>query len=171
MLSHRMATGILDIANGKFFRGLWKIITKEKVFKLLKPVLKDPVEFVKQGAAIAMGLLLLQTNEKENPEIMIIYGEGEINDYENMYFSQKELAKLYSRFDETSSIGYYKQALDSAKKLKDTFKEALVHFEMGEFFYDRLEDEKALVNFLNSNDILKNTKPRKVSYLLTFMTL
>ena len=34
MLSHRMATGILDIANGKFFRGLWKIITKEKVFKL-----------------------------------------------------------------------------------------------------------------------------------------
>ena len=34
MISHRMATGILDIANGKFFRGLWKIITKEKVFKL-----------------------------------------------------------------------------------------------------------------------------------------
>ena len=36
MLSHRMATGILDIANGKFFRGLWKIITKEKCFKLPK---------------------------------------------------------------------------------------------------------------------------------------
>ena len=72
-----------------------------------------------------------------------------------MYFSQKELAKLYQRFDETSAIGYYKQALNSAKKLNDTFKEALVHFELGEFFYDREEDEKALVNFYNAKIILK----------------
>ena len=72
-----------------------------------------------------------------------------------MYFSQKELAKIYSRFDETSAIGYYKQALNSAKKMNDIFKEALVHFELGEFFYDRLEDEKALVNFYNAKVILK----------------
>ena len=91
----------------------------------------------------------------ENLKLALLF-DSEINDFENMYFSQKELAKLYSRFDETSSIGYYKQALDSAKKLNDTFKEALVHFEMGEFFYDRGEDEKALVNFYNARLILKN---------------
>ena len=72
-----------------------------------------------------------------------------------MYFSQKELAKLYIRLDETSAIGYYKQALDSAKKMNDIFKEALVHFEMGDFYYDKQEDEKALVNFLNAKTILK----------------
>jgi len=82
--------------------------------------------------------------------------DSEINDWENMYFSQKELAKIHSRFDEVSAIGYYKQALDSAKKMNDVFKEALVHFEMGEFFYDKTEDEKALVNFYNARLILKN---------------
>ena len=87
-------------------------------------------------------------------KLALIY-DSEVDDWENMYFSQKELAKLYSRFDETSAIGYYKQALDSAKKMNDIFKEALVHFEMGEFFYDKGEDEKALVNFYNAKLILK----------------
>lgn len=90
-------------------------------------------------------------------KLALIY-DSEADDWENMYFSQKELAKIYSRFDETSAIGYYKQALDSAKKLKDTFKEALVHFEMGEFFYDKQNDEKALVNFLNAKTILQKVK-------------
>ena len=36
MMSHRMALGIVDIANGKPLRGLWKLITKEKCFKLPK---------------------------------------------------------------------------------------------------------------------------------------
>lgn len=87
-------------------------------------------------------------------KLALIY-DSEVDDFENMYFSQKELAKIYSRFDEISAIGYYKQALNSAKKLNDTFKEALIHFEMGEFFYDKQEDEKALVNFLNAKLILK----------------
>ena len=87
-------------------------------------------------------------------KLALIY-DSEVNDYENMYFSQKELAKLYIRLDETSAIGYYKQALDSAKKMNDIFKEALVHFEMGDFYYDKGEDEKALVNFFNAKTILK----------------
>ena len=44
------------------------------------------------------------------------------NDFENMYFSQKELAKLYAKFDEVIAIGYFKQALSSAQKLNDDFK-------------------------------------------------
>lgn len=35
-LSHRMALGLLDIANNKPFRGLWKLITREKCIKLPK---------------------------------------------------------------------------------------------------------------------------------------
>ena len=93
-------------------------------------------------------------------KLALIY-DSEIDDYQNMYFSQKELAKLYSRFDETSAIGYYKQALDSAKKLNDAFKEALVHFELGEFFYDRQDDEKALVNFYNARVILNRTDDKE----------
>ena len=36
MLSHRMALGLLDIANNKPLRGIWKLITKEKCVKLPK---------------------------------------------------------------------------------------------------------------------------------------
>ena len=36
MLSHRMAEGLLDIANNKFFQGIWKLITPEKCVKLPK---------------------------------------------------------------------------------------------------------------------------------------
>lgn len=90
-------------------------------------------------------------------KLALIY-DSEINDFENMYFSQKELAKIYSRIDETSAIGYYKQALDSAKKMNDVFREALVHFELGEFFYDKQDDEKALVNFFNAKTILKKVQ-------------
>ena len=93
---------------------------------------------------------------KDYLKLALIF-DSENNDLENMYFAQKELAKLYARTDETQAIKYFKQALDSAKKLNDIFKEALVHFEAGEFYYDRQEDEKALVNFLNSKVILKNS--------------
>lgn len=82
--------------------------------------------------------------------------DSENSDYENMYFSQKELAKLYSNTDETKSINYYKQALLSAQMLNDKFKEALIYFEVGEKNYDKQEDEKALINFLNAKHALKN---------------
>ncbi len=82
--------------------------------------------------------------------------DSENQDFENMYFSQKELAKLYSKLDETLSLNYYKQALLSAEKLNDNFKRALIYFEIGEFNYDREEDEKALVNFLNAKSFLEN---------------
>ena len=36
MVTHRMALGLLDIVNNKPFRGIWKLITKEKCVKLPK---------------------------------------------------------------------------------------------------------------------------------------
>ena len=36
LLTYRMANGLLDIANNKPFRGIWKLITKEKTVKLPK---------------------------------------------------------------------------------------------------------------------------------------
>ena len=78
------------------------------------------------------------------------------NDLENMYYSQKELAKLYSQFDAQNAVGYYKQALQSANKMQDSFKVALVYFEAGEFYYDRGEDEKALTSFFNAKKALGN---------------
>ena len=87
-------------------------------------------------------------------KIALIY-DSEIKDYENMYFSQKELAKIYSRLDEAEAVNYYKKALDSAQKLNDVFKVALVYFELGEFYYDKQQDKKALVSFYNAKAILK----------------
>ena len=72
--------------------------------------------------------------------------------------SQKELAKLYARIDSQNAAGYYKQALDSANKLNDQFKVALVYFEAGEFYYDKGEDEKALENFFSAKKALGNNE-------------
>ncbi len=82
--------------------------------------------------------------------------DSENEDWENMYFSQKELAKLYSNIDKITSTNYYKQALLSAQKLNDKFKEALVYFEIAEFYYDKQDDKNALINFLNAKKALKN---------------
>ena len=37
----------------------------------------------------------------------------------------------------------------------------MVHFELGEFFYDRQDDEKALVNFYNARVILNRTDDKE----------
>lgn len=89
--------------------------------------------------------------------------DTENNDYENMYYSQKELAKLYTNIDAKNAIGYYKQALNSANRLNDNFKIALVYFEVGEFFYDQGEDELALNNFFNARKTLgANSKDENI---------
>ena len=80
--------------------------------------------------------------------------DSENNDLENMYFSQKELAKLYSKFDPTSAKGYFRLALDTAQKLNDNFKIALIYFEAGEFYYDLGDDKKALKSFFDSKQAL-----------------
>ena len=99
-----------------------------------------------------------QSRYKEASEFLrlALLFDTENNDLENMYFSQKELAKLYININEMTAIGYYKQALDSANKLNDKFKIALVYFETAEFFYDKAEDEKALMNFMHAKRILGN---------------
>lgn len=96
-----------------------------------------------------------QQEASEFLKLALLY-DSEVNDLENMYFSQKELGKLYANIDEKSSIAYYKQALDSANKLNDTFKAALIYFEAGEHYYDKEEDEKALRNFFNAKNVLGN---------------
>ena len=83
--------------------------------------------------------------------------DTENNDIENLYYTQKELAKLYFAFDEANSVNYYKKALESAKYLKDDFKIALIYFEFAQSYYDKGDDKKALVNFLNAKEILKNS--------------
>jgi len=89
--------------------------------------------------------------------------DTENNDLENIYYSQKELAKLYSQIDITVASSYYKQALQTAKELNDSFKSALVYFEAGEFYYDKAEDEKALECFFSARkELLNNPKDENV---------
>ena len=104
-------------------------------------------------------LILYEQNELKDALVnlkLALQFDSERNDFENMYFAQKELARIYSNIDEISAIGYYKQALTSAQSLKDDFKTANIYFEAGEFYYDRGNDEKALINFFNAKYALKD---------------
>ncbi len=84
--------------------------------------------------------------------------DTETNDIENMYFTQKELARAYSKIDENEMENYYKKALKSAEILKDDFKKALVFFEKGEYYYDKNNDKLAIENFISAKEIFKNQK-------------
>ena len=55
-----------------------------------------------------------------------------------------------------------KQALFSAQNLKDNFKIANIYFEFGEFYYDKGNDEKALVNFFSA-------KIQQILFFLLFL--
>ena len=104
-------------------------------------------------------LILYEQNEIKDALVnlkLALQFDSERNDFENMYFAQKELARIYSNIDEISAIGYFKQALNSAQSLKDDFKIANVYFEAGEFYYDRGNDEKALISFFNAKFALKD---------------
>ena len=107
-----------------------------------------------------LGLIYIeQSKYQEDSEALrlALMFDNENNDLENVYFSQKELAKLYLKFDINSAITYYRQALYTAQQLKDVFKEALIYFEMGEFYYDKQEDKKSLLNFIKAKKVLENT--------------
>ena len=87
--------------------------------------------------------------------------DDENNDLENLYYTQKEIAKLYFNIDEISSINYYKQALTTAKKLNDNFKTALIYFEFAQNYYDKGIDDKALINFFNARILLKKSSDQE----------
>jgi len=120
----------------------------------------EPKENKYYSASLTNGASILyekgDTKEAINLYKLALQFDSEINDLENMYYTQKELAKIYSNIDDISAIGYFKQALTSANMLKDNFKIANVYFEAGEFYYDKGEDKKALISFLNSKYALKN---------------
>ncbi len=105
-------------------------------------------------------ILIEQKNYKKATECLKLALEFDTlnKDLENIYYSQKELAKLYTKIDQKSAQGYFKQALLTAEELKDNFKVALVHFEQGEFYYDIEEDKQALICFLDSKKALKSSK-------------
>ena len=96
-------------------------------------------------------------NEASEYLKMALAYDDENNDIESTYFSQRELANLYSKTgDNQKALGYYRQALDSAAKLNDKFKIAFVHFEAGEFLYDIGSDIDALKEFLSAKKALKD---------------
>ncbi len=88
---------------------------------------------------------------------MALQYDSENYDLENMYFSQKELTKIYLKTNNNISNLYYKEAINTARKLCDKFKEALVYFETGEFYYDKGDDERALEQFFSAKKVLEGT--------------
>ena len=79
-----------------------------------------------------------------------------INGDDSVLFTK--IAGIYTAIgDNTSALNYYKKALESAKYLKDDFKIALIYFEFAQNYYDKGDDKKALINFLNAKSILKNS--------------
>ena len=43
--------------------------TEKEALDLLEPMTKDPVDYVRQGALIALAMILIQTNEAANPKV------------------------------------------------------------------------------------------------------
>lgn len=70
------------------------------------------------------------------------------NNIEGMYYAASKLADLLKKKDPEKALDYYYKALDCSKLTKDSFYIVSAALALGDFNYDRKENEIALKNYL-----------------------
>jgi tetratricopeptide (TPR) repeat protein len=72
---------------------------------------------------------------------------------EGMYYSASKLAAVLQRRQPEEALGYFHIALDCAKQTKDVFYIVSASLAIGDFYYDRKQDEYSLKHYLFALDL------------------
>lgn len=75
---------------------------------------------------------------------------------DGMYYSASKLASILQRKHSDKALQYFKTALDCAKTLNDIFYIASASLSLGDFYYDKNQDEIALKHYLYALNLVKN---------------
>ena len=76
--------------------------------------------------------------------------------FNGIYISSMKLAELYTVKDAEKAVKYFEKAKVCAKELGEKFYIASTALAIGDFFYNRNENEKALENYLQAQDVAKD---------------
>lgn len=78
------------------------------------------------------------------------------NNIEGMYYSASKLASILQRKQPDKALEYFNIALDCAKLTKDVFYIASAALALGDYYYERKQNEFALKNYLYAFDLTKD---------------
>lgn len=104
--------------------------------------------------------LYLERNDTENAikNYLKAYEIDRIsNNFEGMYYSSSKLASILQRFKPDEALDYFKKALDCAKLTKDIFYIVSASLAIGDYLYDRKQNEVALKHYLYALDLASNS--------------
>lgn len=76
--------------------------------------------------------------------------------YDGMYYAASKLASILQRKNPEKALEYFETALESAKTLNDIFYIASASLSLGDFYYDKNQDEIALKQYLYALNLVKN---------------
>lgn len=85
------------------------------------------------------------------------YSKDKENNYSGLYYANKSLAKIYKNIDNQKCGHCLEEEFYYAKALDDNFKIINAVVELGDYFYDTSQDNKALVYYLYARNILKES--------------
>ncbi len=76
--------------------------------------------------------------------------------FNGIYISSMKLAELYTVKDAEKAVKYFDKAKVCAKELGEKFYMASTALAIGDFYYNRNENEKALENYLQAQEVAKD---------------
>ncbi len=104
-----------------------------------------------------VGLIYAEEN-KMNEAISFILKAKEIDEtngnVQGIYHAASELTKIYEIINKDYSISYAQEALDCAIILKDNYRIAFSHIELGDLHYGLSNDKDALINYFEAKVVL-----------------
>lgn len=108
--------------------------------------------------------LYLEKNDGENA--ILNYKKAfeidkQSNNLEGVYYSSSKLASILQRIEPEDALKYFKTALDTAMQLKDNFYIVSASLAIGDYLYDRKQNEVALKHYLYAYELAQTNFSRE----------
>lgn len=131
----------------EFYDKCIKLTGNTKVNKFLSPAYSN------------IATLYLEKNDTNNAILNYkkAYGiDKQNNNLEGVYYSSSKLAAILQRRQPEEALEYLNIALDCAKLIKDIFYIVSANLAIGDFYYDKNQNEFALKYYINALDLAQN---------------
>ncbi|HNW25313.1 MAG TPA: hypothetical protein PLG15_02355 [Candidatus Gastranaerophilaceae bacterium] len=140
-------------------------LAQEYYLKCINLDLESDNNFVALANSNLADLYLEQENSKSAREHYFrafeIYNKN--GNYDGLYHSSSKLAVILSIRSPQETLKYLEAAFESASFLNDKFYMASAQLALGDFFYDSLNDEMAIKNYLGALKIIEKESDKENS--------
>lgn len=85
---------------------------------------------------------------------LAIEADIKLNNFEGLYFGYSKLAQINQSKNSSLALEYLVKAMGAAKRLDDSFYLASAYLDLGDFYYNRKIDDKALKSYLSAKKLV-----------------